>query len=116
MQDLKKKLYQQGQELKMNKACPLCQFKCVADHILKAHMLRKHTSKGTIHILRKHLNRTKFNLTTYFLRHYILTKFSLCTTDCETEIRFRYREPKPRFNFGICFGAEFFFSETEKKI
>ena len=60
----KKKLYQQGQELKMNKACPLCQFKCVADHILKAHMLRKHTSKGTIHILRKHLYSIKLNLTT----------------------------------------------------
>ena len=55
--------YQQGQELKMNKACPLCQFKCVADHILKAHMLRKHTSKGTIHELRKHLYSIKLNLT-----------------------------------------------------
>ena len=61
MQDLKKNLYQQGQELKMNKACPLCQFKCVADHILKAHMLRKHTSKGTIHILRKYLYSKKLN-------------------------------------------------------
>jgi len=42
---VKHKKDHQGQELKMNKACPLCQFKCVADHILKAHMLRKHTSK-----------------------------------------------------------------------
>ena len=29
------------------------------------------------------------------------------------ETRFRYLEPKPRPNFGIGIGAEFFFSETE---
>ena len=42
---VKHKKDEHGQELKMNKACPLCPFKCVADHTLKAHMLRKHTAK-----------------------------------------------------------------------
>ena len=42
---VKHKKDEQGHELKMNKSCPLCPFKCVADHMLKAHMLRKHTSK-----------------------------------------------------------------------
>lgn len=36
---------EQGEELKLNIACQLCPFKCGAEHILKAHMLRKHTSK-----------------------------------------------------------------------
>ena len=42
---VKHKKGENGEEHKMNKACPICPFKCVADHILKAHMLRKHTSK-----------------------------------------------------------------------
>lgn len=42
---VKHKKNEQGDELKMNKACPLCSYKCVADHMLKTHMLRKHTSK-----------------------------------------------------------------------
>ena len=42
---VKHKKSENGEELKMNKACPICPFKCVADYILKAHMLRKHTSK-----------------------------------------------------------------------
>lgn len=41
----KHKKGQDGEDLKMNKACELCSFVCVADHLLKAHMLRKHTSK-----------------------------------------------------------------------
>ena len=32
---------------------------------------------------------------------------------CASETRFRYREPKPRSNFGIGIGAEIFFSRTK---
>ena len=42
---VKHKKDEHGEELKMNKACPLCPFKCVADYMLKSHMLRKHTAK-----------------------------------------------------------------------
>ena len=42
---VKHKKDENGLELKMSKACPLCPFKCMADFQLKSHMLRKHTAK-----------------------------------------------------------------------
>jgi len=35
-----------GEELKSNKECKLCDFKCVAEYQLKAHSLRKHTARS----------------------------------------------------------------------
>jgi len=36
----------EGEDLKENEDCTLCDFKCVAPHQLKAHMLRKHTARS----------------------------------------------------------------------
>ena len=43
---VKHKKDENGLELKMSKACPLCPFNCMADFQLKNHMLRKHTAKS----------------------------------------------------------------------
>ena len=37
-----------GKLLDMNFACEICDFKCIAGHILKNHMLRKHTEKAAM--------------------------------------------------------------------
>ena len=35
-----------GEDLKANKECKLCEFKCVAEYQLKSHILRKHTDRS----------------------------------------------------------------------
>ena len=38
----------EGKLLEMNVACELCDFKCIAEHMLKNHVLRKHTTKAAM--------------------------------------------------------------------
>ena len=38
----------EGRLLDMNFSCELCEFKCIAEHMLKNHMLRKHTEKAAM--------------------------------------------------------------------